>query len=114
MTQKPLNMLKKGLSKITQSFKVCKDELNVKLAWKETISSSDECWLDYEGNMVDEQHVIEPLEAASDYEHGVEALNEPGKAIVAKLREWAGDLAKIAGKKWKHTLFLVIFCRPNC
>jgi len=42
MTLKPLDVLKKGLSKITQSFKVRKDELNAKLARKESISSSDE------------------------------------------------------------------------
>ena len=31
MTPKPLDVLKKGLFKITQSFKVRKDELNAKL-----------------------------------------------------------------------------------
>ena len=72
-------MLKKGLSKITQSFKVCKDELNVKLARKESISSADDHWLDHEGNTVDEQQVIETLDAASDYKHGVEALDEARK-----------------------------------
>jgi hypothetical protein len=58
----------------------------------------NEYWLDREGNTVDEQRVIEILEAASDYERGVEGLDEPGKAIVKKLREWAGDLAKLQGK----------------
>jgi len=62
-------------------------------------------WLDHEANTVDEQRVIETLEAASDYECGVEGLDEPGKAIVKKLREWAGDLAKVAGEKWKRTFF---------
>jgi len=59
MTLKPLDVLKKGLSKITQSFKVRKDELNAKLARKESISPSDEYWLDHEANTVDEQRVIE-------------------------------------------------------
>jgi hypothetical protein len=99
MTLKPLDVLKKGLYKFTQSFEVRKNELNAKLARKESISSLDEYWLDHEGNTVDEQRVIEILEAASDYERGVEGLDEPGKAIVKKLREWAGDLAKVAGKK---------------
>jgi hypothetical protein len=57
-TQKPLNMLKKGLSRITQSLKVSKDGLNAKLAQKETISSLDEHWLDHEGNTIDEECVI--------------------------------------------------------
>jgi hypothetical protein len=55
--EKPLDVLKKGLSKITQSLKVRKDELNAKLARKESISSSGEHWLDHEGNIIDEQHV---------------------------------------------------------
>jgi hypothetical protein len=55
--EKPLNVLKKGLSKVTQSLKVRKDELNAKLARKESISSSDEHWLDHEGNIIDEQHM---------------------------------------------------------
>ena len=46
MTLKPLNVLEKGLSDITQSFKVRKDELNAKLARKASISSLDEHWLD--------------------------------------------------------------------
>jgi hypothetical protein len=99
MTLKPLDVLKKGLSNVTQSLKVRKDELNAKLARKGSISSSDEHWLDHEGNIVDEQRVIETLEAASDYERAIEGFDEPGKAIVKKVREWAGDLAKIAGKK---------------
>jgi len=105
MTLKSLDVLKKGLSKITQSFKVRKDKLNAKLAWKGSISSSDEYWLDHKANTVDEQRVIEILEAASDYERGVERLDKSGKAIVKKLREWAGDLAKVAGEKRKHTFF---------
>ena len=113
MTLKSLDVLKKGLSRITQSFKICKDELNAKLAQKEGISSSDEYWLDHEGNTVNEQCVIETLEAASDYECAVEGLDKSGKAIVKKLREWAGDLAKVAGKKRKLTFLSSLFCRSD-
>ena len=109
MTPKPLDVLKKGLSKITQGFKVRRDELNAKLARKESISSSDEYWLDHEANTVDEQRVIDTLEAASDYERGVKRLDGSGKAIVTKLRELAGDLAKVAGKKQICTFFWGIF-----
>ena len=109
MTPKPLDVLKKGLSKITQGFKVRRDELNAKLARKESISSSDEYWLDHEENTVDEQRVIDTLKAASDYECGVKRLDGPGKAIVMKLRELAGDLAKVAGKKRIRTFFWGIF-----
>jgi hypothetical protein len=74
MTLKPLDMLKKGLSKVTQSLKLHKGELNATLARKpeESISCSDEHWFDHEGSTVDSQRVIETLETASNYEHGVE------------------------------------------
>ena len=103
MAPKPLDILKEGLTKFSKKIKVRKDELNVKLSWKETISSTDEQWLDYKVNTVDEQHVLDDLEAASDYERGLARLDATGKGIVKKLREWAGDLAKVAGKKRKHT-----------
>ena len=109
MTPKPLDVLKKGLYKITQGFKVRRDELNAKLARKESISSSDEYCLDHEANTVDKQHVIDTLEAASDYERGVKRFDGPGKEIVTKLRELAGDLAKVAGKKRICTFFWGIF-----
>jgi len=43
---------------------------------KRTISSADEHWLDHEANIVDEQRVIENLEAASDYERGLARLDD--------------------------------------
>jgi hypothetical protein len=65
---KPLKVLKKGLAKFTETVKVCKKELSVKLTRVETISSLDEQWLDNEANTVDEQQVLDTLESASDYE----------------------------------------------
>jgi hypothetical protein len=52
MASKPLDILKKGL-KI--SFKAKKEDLEAKLSRQESISSSDEQWLDNEGNTIDEQ-----------------------------------------------------------
>jgi hypothetical protein len=105
MTLKPLDILKKGFSKFTKTIKACRDELNTKLARKETISSADEHWLDHEANTIDEEHILETLESASDYDRGFDRLDEKGKAIVKRLREWAGDLAKAAGKKRKRMAF---------
>jgi hypothetical protein len=101
MTLKPLDILKKGFSEFTNTIKASKDELNTKLARKETISSVDEHWLDHEANMVDEQSILEILESASDYDRGLEQLDEKGKAIVKTLREWAGDLVKATGNERK-------------
>jgi hypothetical protein len=108
MTLKGLNILKKGFSKFTKTIKAHRDELNTKLAQKETISSVDEHWLDHEANTIDEQCIIETLESASDYDQGLDQLDEKEKAIVQKLKEWAGDLAKATGKKRKHTAFFLL------
>jgi len=107
MAPKPLDILKKGLNKFSKIIKDCKEALNTKLSQRETISSTDEQWLDHKVNTVDEDHILHELEAASDYERGFERLDEGGKAIVEKLRVWAGDLAKVAGKKQKCTNFCI-------
>jgi hypothetical protein len=65
--------------------------------------SADERWLDHEANTVEEERILHDLEKASDYERGLERLDEDGKAIMKKLREWAGDLMKVAGNKQKCT-----------
>jgi hypothetical protein len=82
-----------------------KKELSAKLDRTETISSSDKHWLDNDANTIDGQRVLDTLEPALDYEQGFEQLDEDGKAIVKKLREWAGELAKDAGNKQKHMSF---------
>ncbi|KAF8236202.1 hypothetical protein L208DRAFT_1129503, partial [Tricholoma matsutake] len=89
MALKPLKVLKKGLAKFTDTIKTCKKELSARLARAETISSSDEHWLDNDANTIDKQHVLNTLESASDYGQGFAWLDENGKAIVKKLREWA-------------------------
>jgi hypothetical protein len=48
MAQKPLEILKKGLTKFSKKIKERKDALEAKLARKETISADDEHWLDHE------------------------------------------------------------------
>ena len=68
MALKPLEALKKGLAKFTETIKTWKKELSARLARAETISSLDEHWFDNEANTIDEQHVLNTLESASDYE----------------------------------------------
>jgi hypothetical protein len=103
MAPKPLDILKKGLSKFTNTIKARRDELNTRLARKETISSADEHWLDHQANTIDEQRILETLESASNYDRGFDRLDEKERAIVKTLREWAGDLVKATGKKRKRT-----------
>ena len=101
MAVKPLEILKKGLETLQKQVKSKKDQLQACLAEKKLISSQDEDWLDHEANSVDEHRIIDALERASDYEKGLGRLSETDKGVVKKLREVAGDLAKITGKKWK-------------
>jgi len=68
MALKPLEVLKKGLTKFMETIKTQKKELSAKLARVETISSSDEHWLDGEANTIDKQCVLDALESASDYD----------------------------------------------
>jgi hypothetical protein len=107
MAPKPLDILKKGLDKFSKKIKNRREALNAKLSRRETISSADEQWLDHEANTVDEDRILHELEAASDYERGFERLDEGGKAIVEKLRVWAGELVKVAGKKRKRMNFCI-------
>ena len=50
--------------------------LNKKLSQKESISEADKHWLDHEANTVDEEHVLQDLETASDYKRGFECLTK--------------------------------------
>lgn len=102
MTLKPLDVLKKGLKLLQHRFKARRETIQARIAEKKSISSEDEKWLDGEANLTDEHQVLDVLERASNYESGLGQLNEGQKGVVNKLREVAGDLTKIAGKKRKR------------
>ncbi|KAG6903965.1 hypothetical protein DXG01_013601 [Tephrocybe rancida] len=103
MALKPLEVLKNGLKTLRNKVKAKKTKLEMLLAEQKSILSEDEAWLDHEGNLVDLEKVVDKLETASDYERGVERLDEEEKGVVKKLREAAGELAKVIGKKRKRT-----------
>ena len=67
MAPNPVATLKKGLVEFTEKIKARKDNLTDKLAKNEKLPDDDEHWLDHEANTVDEQRVLDVLEAASDY-----------------------------------------------
>ncbi|KAF8264401.1 hypothetical protein EI94DRAFT_1788017 [Lactarius quietus] len=94
----PLYMLKRGLSRLKKHYEAKKKVLTAK--WQ-SLTAEEEHWLDHEGNLVDEQRVLDTLEAASDYECTVSQLDDAGKALVKKLREEAGDVPKVVGAKQK-------------
>ncbi|KAH8985149.1 hypothetical protein EDB92DRAFT_2029269 [Lactarius akahatsu] len=102
MSLNPLKVLKRGFSEFSGKIKERKDTLIKKLSRGEAISPSDEQWLDHEGNTIDEECILEVLQSAPDYERAVSELDDDGKAIVRKLREWAGASTKVAGNKRKQ------------
>jgi len=108
MALKPLEVLKKGLNILKNQVKARKETLQARLAARQSISSQDEIWLDHNVNLVDEQQVLTALEDASDYERGFERLDDAQKGVVQRLREAAGDLAKVVGSKRKRMCILAI------
>ena len=105
MAQKPLDILRKGFHKLSLKIKQKRDSLTAKLSQNESISQADEDWLDHEGNTIEELCVLETLENASDYEQEIGQLDNNGKEIVKKLREWAGNLPAKIEKKRKRGNF---------
>ncbi|KAG6874845.1 hypothetical protein C0992_006290 [Termitomyces sp. T32_za158] len=67
----PLRAIKAGISQLKAEIKPCKDDLLARLGRHEKISDADETWLDSKANLIDEEAVVELLEEASDYEHGL-------------------------------------------
>jgi len=110
MALSSLNILKKGLEKLKNAVKDRKQKLEVSLAEKRAISTVDKQWLDNEANTVDEKHIINMLEDASDYERGVAKLDDKVKAVVMKLKEWAGGIAhKVADALRKRKCMRPLF-----
>ena len=102
MASKLLDILRKGLKTLTDRVKIKKEALQARVAECQSISSQDERWLDHDANLVDEQQVLEILEDASDYERGFARLDEQQKGLVERLKEAAGELSKVVGKKRKR------------
>ena len=78
MFSNPLETHTKGFAHFLGKTKDRKDKLNAKLSWGEPISPSDEEWLDHEGNTVDEEHILETLNLAPDYEGAVAEFDNHG------------------------------------
>jgi hypothetical protein len=72
---KPIEVLKKGLAKLHNQIRERKARLDVELKASQPISEVDQDWLDGDGNLVDEEKVVEILDSASDYERGLDRLD---------------------------------------
>jgi len=110
-TGNPVEVLKRGLKVLETRINARRHDLMSKVAAKTKISDEDKEWPDKGGgNMVDEVHVIDELEKASNYERGLGRLDKKSKAVVQKLQELgqlAGDIIKVAamaGNKRKRKI----------
>jgi hypothetical protein len=59
---KPIEILKKGLMRLQQQIQDRKTRLEGALKACQPISDSDQEWLDTDGNLVDEDHVVDALD----------------------------------------------------
>ena len=113
---KPINILKKGLTKLQHQIQDWKTRLEDKLKAGQPISDSDEDWLDNTGNLVDEEQVVDVLNHASDYKQELKRLNLHNKSVVEKLRNLTGsDMTGCAPPgKHKHMAFQnLIICAKS-
>ena len=62
---KPVDILKKGLTKLQHQIRDRKTRLENKLKASQQISDIDQEWLDHAGNLVDEERVIDALDHAN-------------------------------------------------
>ncbi|KAF8261624.1 hypothetical protein EI94DRAFT_1705383 [Lactarius quietus] len=95
----PLDILKRGFFLLKKCYAARKAELQAK--W-DKLTVEDKHWLDNETNLIDEDLVLEALEAALDYERGISQLNDNQMTLIKRLREEAGDIPKVVGAKRKH------------
>lgn len=72
---KPVEILKKGLSKLQNQTHDWKAHLQACLQAGQSISNSDEKWLDHDGNLVDEEQLVDDLNNASDYNQRLKRLS---------------------------------------
>ena len=90
----PLNSLKKGLHTLRNQVQERKSRIKSDQKASKVLSESDKDWLDGEGNLVNEEQVVQDLEEASDYEKGLGRLDAEGRGIVQRLQVLVG------GQRW--------------
>ena len=98
----PLDLLKKGLHTLRNQVQERKTRIKSDQKAGKVLSESDEDWLDGEGNLVNEEQVVQDLEEASDYEKGLGRLDAEGRGIVQRLQVLGGGHRTAVGKKHRH------------
>ena len=86
---KPVEILKKGLSKLQNQIHDRKAHLQACLQAGQSISDRDKEWLDHDGNLIDEERLVDDLDNTSDYDQRLKGLSSSEKSIVDKLKSLA-------------------------
>ena len=107
----PLYSLQKGLQILQNQVQSRKSRIGTDLKANKVLTESDEEWLDGEGNLVDEERVVQDLQSASDYEMGLKRLNTKDQGIVKRL-QLLGDGVISKKRKRMKISFLVWRSQP--
>ncbi|KAG9312004.1 hypothetical protein JVU11DRAFT_7277 [Chiua virens] len=112
---KPIDALKKGLGKLCKQVQEWKVKLIATLKAGGSIPDNDQEWLDGEKNLIYEVWVVETLDGAFDYEHGLERLDLKGKSVAQQLLKLgSGKRNNVPFKKWKCRLQDLSFSCFQC
>jgi len=105
----PIDTLKKGLKKLQNQTSARKASLEATLKANQAISQADEEWLDYDGNLVDEERLVHELDNASDYEGARKNLTLQDEAIVQRLIGIAGPAQATKKRKCSVIFEILMF-----
>lgn len=111
---KPLDLLIKGLTMLRHQVQERKAKLTTELKAGWSISDADEVWLDGEGNLVDEERVVEVLKNAHDYEQCIMQLSPLDEMIIQRLQDLAQGHGAILPPKKRKRICLIIHAFSVC
>lgn len=107
-TSRTLDTLKKGLDTLKKQVNKRQNQLSSRISAGKPISAEEEEWLDNGGNLVDEVHVVDTLEKASNYERAYDGLEDRYKAAVLRLLKLGNKGAQVANNKRKSLSVIVM------
>lgn len=100
MMSNPLDVLKNSLAMLQRHVSAKRDVFTTHLKNQQLISEADKAWLDNgEGNLVDEECVVDLLERVPDYKQWLHQLSPQDKLVVEKLQKVTAESTNVTGRK---------------
>lgn len=102
-----------GLQALCRQSDDCCQQLQTRLSQGQSISASDEQWLDGPANLTDKTLLMDKLGEASDFQQALDALSLPEKNIVRQLQRLVQDKSAridmlLTGTKKKGVLAAIL------